>query len=87
MSTQIDARPAAFVAAWGLLREAGELMRAAKFGADRAAELSIGMAAVYARLATATKEVGTQAGHHIDQTEKAAQRTDDFIAEAADGAQ
>ncbi|MFL0172436.1 hypothetical protein [Mycobacterium sp. SMC-13] len=84
MSEQPDARPAAFLAAWGLLREAGEIMQEAKFGADRAAELSISMAAVYARLATATKDVGTQAGHHIDEAEKAAQRTDDFIAEQDD---
>ena len=76
MSQPIDARPAAFVAAWGMAKDARDILAEPSVASATIAGLMLQTADVYARLANAPEAVGHAAAQRIVDQEIAAENTE-----------
>lgn len=73
---KVDARAAAFIAAWDLAHKADDVIAEGKFACELVSSMLLKMADVYARLATVSEDIGVGAGAALYEREQAKKRAE-----------
>lgn len=76
MNEQPDARPAAFLASWDLIKRANQTLEESNIVSATVAGLLLRMADTYARLASVPESVGHEAAQRIIEQEVADANTE-----------
>ncbi|MCT7361208.1 hypothetical protein [Mycolicibacterium llatzerense] len=76
MNEQPDARPAAFLASWDLIKRANQTLEESNIVSATVAGLLLRMADTYARLASVPESVGQEAAQRIIEQEVADANTE-----------